>query len=276
MPLKNYLPLLFAITLSACSHSQLKSLESDLAAEQQSLLLTTQSFLLVAGMQHNQPPPSKQLRIYLEGDGHAWITPSQPSLDPTPRQNWFAKLALSDPQPAAWLARPCQYISNQNCHIKYWTDARFSQEVLEATSQAMDQLKLLHQSESLELIGYSGGATLALLLASQRNDIIAVQTLAGNLSPRLWTQQQKLTPLHQSLDPLDHIQVLKNIPQRHFVGSKDKVVPPALAEQWQNKLGKGHCSKTTLLPGVDHHSGWEDAWSKFRTQTPQCDGVLAN
>ena len=30
-------------------------------------------------------PTSARLRIYLEGDGHAWATPSQPSLDPSPR-----------------------------------------------------------------------------------------------------------------------------------------------------------------------------------------------
>lgn len=274
MPLKNRLLLVIALTLSACSHSHLQSLEDDLLPGQKTLQLDTGFFLLMAGIQQNKPKASQHLRIYLEGDGHAWITPHQPSLDPTPRQNWFARLALGDPQPAAWLARPCQYVRNENCHTKYWTDARFSQDVVKATSQAIDQLKQLHNSQQLELIGYSGGATLALLLASQRNDVIAVQTLAGNLSPRFWTAQQKLSPLHQSLDPVDHINVLKQLPQHHFVGGKDRVIPAIISQQWQGVLGSKHCSQITILPDLDHQHGWTAAWQKLRSQTPQCKNAL--
>ena len=218
----------------------------------------------------NAPSSTPLLRIYIEGDGHAWINPKQPSLDPSPRDSWFARLALEDPQPSVWLARPCQYVRAERCRISDWTHARFSAEALASLDQALDLFKREHGSERLELIGYSGGAALALLLAAQRNDVQAVQSLAGNLSPRLWVQQQKLSPLHGSLDPLDQRQRLKNLPQRHLVGTQDRTVPADLADQWRQHLGNSPCTQIEHISGLDHISGWPAAWRARRNTTPHC------
>ncbi|EPS9199604.1 alpha/beta hydrolase, partial [Pseudomonas aeruginosa] len=77
-------------------------------------------------------PPQKttkapRLRVYLEGDGHAWATATQPSLDPSPRNLLVARLALDDPAPSAYLARPCQFVMTATCAPSLWTDRRFSQ-----------------------------------------------------------------------------------------------------------------------------------------------------
>jgi len=40
---------------------------------------------------------SEVLRVYIEGDGHAWATARQPSTDPTPHENLVANLAANDP-----------------------------------------------------------------------------------------------------------------------------------------------------------------------------------
>ena len=44
-----------------------------------------------------------RLRVYLEGDGHAWATATQPSLDPSPHNLLVARLAVDDPTPNAEL-----------------------------------------------------------------------------------------------------------------------------------------------------------------------------
>src|SRR5262245_4836743 len=55
--------------------------------------------------------PGAPLRIYIEGDGRAWLTRQQRSDDPTPRNAIGLRLASADMSPnVAYLARPCQYV----------------------------------------------------------------------------------------------------------------------------------------------------------------------
>ncbi|EOQ80835.1 hypothetical protein K652_08919 [Pseudomonas aeruginosa VRFPA02] len=220
------------------------------------------------------PPQSAtkvtRLRVYLEGDGHAWATATQPSLDPTPHNLLVARLAVDDPMPNAYLARPCQFVMAPACERTLWTDRRFSQDVVTSLSRALDQLKQRYGNQEFELVGYSGGAALALLLAAQRKDVAQVQTLAGNLSPRLWAQMKGLSPLDGSLDPLGYRERLAAIPQRHLVGDADDVVPASLAKAYLEQLRPYTCSQVALSPATDHQQGWETAWETWRGQQLNC------
>ncbi|MBY0406928.1 MAG: hypothetical protein K2Q01_04500, partial [Rickettsiales bacterium] len=65
---------------------------------------------------------SLPVRVYIEGDGNAWLTRSQPSPDPTPFVPVALQLALRDPSAnVAYIARPCQYITGPACDIPVWT-----------------------------------------------------------------------------------------------------------------------------------------------------------
>ncbi|QOF86722.1 MULTISPECIES: alpha/beta hydrolase [unclassified Pseudomonas] len=211
-----------------------------------------------------------RLRVYLEGDGHAWATATQPSQDPSPHNLLVARLAIDDPTPNAYLARPCQFVMAPACNLTLWTHRRFSQEVVTSLSHALDQLKQRYGNREFELVGYSGGAALALLLAAQRKDVAQVQTLAGNLSPRLWAQMKGLSPLGGSLDPLDYRDQLAAIPQRHLVGDADNVVPASLATTYLAQLHPYTCSQIVISPATDHEQGWETAWRKWRVQPLNC------
>ncbi|HCI1951316.1 TPA: alpha/beta hydrolase [Pseudomonas aeruginosa] len=191
-----------------------------------------------------------RLRVYLEGDGHAWATATQPSLDPSPHNLLVARLAVDDPTPNAYLARPCQFVMAPTCEPALWTDRRFSQEVVTSLSQALDQMKQRYGNREYELVGYSGGAALALLLAAQRDDVAQVQTLAGNLSPRLWAELKGLSPLNGSLDPLDYRSQLVSLPQRHLVGQRDTVIPSRLPDLYRRALGSpSHIECIHILKG---------------------------
>jgi len=207
-----------------------------------------------------------RLRVYLEGDGHAWATASQPSLDPSPHNLLVARLALADPAPNAYLARPCQFVMSAACRPELWTNRRFSQDVVTRLSQALDQLKQRYGNQEFELVGYSGGAALALLLAAQRTDVTQVQTLAGNLSPRLWAAMKNLSPLDGSLEPLDYRSQLAAVPQRHLVGTADQIIPATLADKYQQALDSP-LSHTVRIYGASHDQGWEAAWSEW-LETP--------
>ncbi|HBO2940831.1 TPA: alpha/beta hydrolase [Pseudomonas aeruginosa] len=204
-----------------------------------------------------------RLRVYLEGDGHAWATATQTSLDPSPHSLLVARLAIDDPKPNAYLARPCQFVMAPACEPTLWTNRRFSQEVITSLSHALDQLKQRYGNREFELVGYSGGAALALLLAAQRDDVAQVQTLAGNLSPRLWAEMKGLSPLSGSLDPLDYRHQLVSLPQRHLVGQRDTVISSRLLDLYQRALGSPSHIECIHIPGASHDAGWEAAWRRW-------------
>ncbi len=230
----------------------------------------------LAALLPNHVPPAGRLRVYLEGDGHAWASATQPSLDPSPRKLLVPRLAIDDPTPNAYLARPCQFVTSAGCKTALWTDRRFSQEVVTSLSQALDLLKQRYGNPSFELVGYSGGAALALLLAAQRDDVTQVQTLAGNLSPRLWAHTHHLTPLAGSLDPLDYPRRLAGIPQRHFSGTLDEVVPTALAQAYRERLRSGVCNRVVVVEGVSHEAGWDKVWRLWRDRGLDRSGECAD
>lgn len=204
------------------------------------------------------------LTVYIEGDGLAWRTGSSPSDDPTPKDPVALKLAMKHPHGnAAYLARPCQYkgSSEDACLQKYWTGSRFAPEVITAEGKALDQLKARFNATRLNLVGYSGGGTVAALLAARRGDVDRLITLAGNLDHRGWTSRHNITPLAGSLNPPDYIDELKRVRQWHFVGSDDQVVPVDLTRSFARRFPAGNTPAVIVMPGFDHHCCWVERWS---------------
>jgi hypothetical protein len=195
---------------------------------------------------------NKTLTIFIEGDGKAWATSSQPSLDPTPRTLSTLTLAMNARHPGVYLARPCQFVMSAGCEKTVWTDARFSRAVIDSTQTAVDTLKKRYAAERIELIGYSGGAAVALLVAGERDDVAQIQTISGNTNPKAWVAFNDLSALNGSLDPLTNRHKLSLIPQRHFVGTEDSIIPLALTEDFVRRIS-AQCAEVVKLPG-DHAS----------------------
>jgi len=261
--------LLISAMLVGCQSSH--NLLGELAAQHhyQLEIISSHPFPLAVGTPQ-KPITRSRVRIYIEGDGHAWATRSRPSLDPTPRNRLVAQLAFEDPTPSIYLARPCQYVKAAGCRPQLWTSERFSKEVVSSLGQALDRIKARYGNRDFELIGYSGGGALALLLAAQRDDIAQVQTLAGNLTPRRWAALQQLSPLSGSLDPEDFLNQLRHIPQRHLAGGQDKVVPATLMQEYIDSLGKPACLESEILADLSHGEGWRQAWGEYRERVLHC------
>ena len=209
---------------------------------------------------------SDNLTIYIEGDGFSWVTPSQPSSNPTPVNPVGLKLALAhNDGNAAYLARPCQYVGEQdsNCHRRYWTSHRFSPEVIASSSGAIDKLKTHFKARSLTLVGYSGGAAVAALLAAGRGDVAKLITVAGNLDHDAWTRHHKVTPLTGSQNPADAYKALMSIPQIHFVGVNDTIVPPYIVEGFVSRFGGRNSVHFVTVPDYSHHCCWVKSWQEI-------------
>lgn len=250
--LKHTVLLLLLLTLSGCaSHLDGLSRVASTTGGKVEIIRTSKFDLVSASISSSKT--SDVLRVYIEGDGKAWSTRSQPSTDPSPRNLFIANLALSDSHPAVYLARPCQFHKSPACGVALWTDERFSAPVVQSFHEALNKLKARHRARSLELIGYSGGGYIALLLAGKRTDVLQVQTIAGNLDPTAWALHHKLSPMH-GLKNLDTLPRLKTLPQRHFVGTEDKVVPPALVDAFVSKNSL-RCATVRRI-AASHESGW--------------------
>lgn len=207
---------------------------------------------------------SHTLVVYIEGDGHAYVNRYTPSKDPTPANPMSLRLALSDPSPALlYLGRPCQYTEDEPCSMRYWTVDRYSPVAVDAMSIALDQAKRQTGAKSLFLVGYSGGGAVAVLLAARRSDVAGLATVAGNLNHAMWTSLHDVSPLRGSLNPLDDAKRLRHLPQVHFVGEDDRVVPLRVAESYMEQLGEYAPGRIVMVEGVDHNCCWPRLWPRL-------------
>jgi pimeloyl-ACP methyl ester carboxylesterase len=173
--------------------------------------------------------------IYIEGDGNSFNSRGYPTLNPTPKDSKLKKLAFkSKSDNVIYMARPCQFVKDKKCNQSYWTATRFSKEVIDSMSQA---IKSIIEDNEVILVGYSGGAQVSGLIAvgDYNINITKLITIAGNLDHKSWTNHHKISKLSGSLDLNDYKEEYLKIPQIHYVGERDKVVPSFLTEKFVEK-----------------------------------------
>jgi len=223
-------------------------------------VVKTVSFDLMSFVPSN-PIKDSTLTVYIEGDGLAWISSRKPSSDPTPINPVSLKLALNHPNSnVAYLARPCQYLMDKLCETKYWTSHRFSPEVINASNEAVERLKQQFSATRLSLIGYSGGGAVATILAAQRDDVVKLITVAGNIDHKAWTAFHHVSPLIGSLNSVDYQKQLAKMEQVHFVGEDDTVIPPFLANDFVADLPTTSNAKVIVVEDQTHDCCWESKW----------------
>ena len=162
------------------------------------------------------------VKIYVEGDGHAYNSKGYPTKDPTPKSHFLRDIAFNDTsENVVYLARPCQYIKSDEYDNVDWTTGRYSYKILNNMAQA---IKKIAGDKNVILIGYSGGALLCGLIINHYQEelkIIRWITIAGLLNHTRWTKYFGYIPLKYSLD----LDTIPNIPQTHYVGEKDTIIP---------------------------------------------------
>jgi len=230
----------------------------------------TDSFVLTAFVRITRPDLS--LTIYIEGDGLAWRSRYQPSDDPTPHQALGLALAVADPGPnVAYLARPCQFTPmtmNPRCGIPYWTNKRYAEEVIVAMNQAVTHYAAGVSGQRINLVGYSGGGALAVLVAARRSDVASLRTVAGNLDQVEVNRLHGVSAMPESLNAMDVAQRVATIPQIHFSGAEDTVVPPVIAQGFVAAAGR--CAQARIVAGMSHDSHWGRVWPDLLAIVPVC------
>ena len=258
--------------LVACSHYEFGRHHLGIAAKAgfEEIRFTTTDFI-VYGAIKTEKRPSNTLIVYLEGDGSAWRQKSEPARDPTPRKPLALWLALKDPAARIlYLARPGQFqrAEDPQCRLAYWSLARYSEKVVKTFNTIIDRVKKEMQVQKIGLLGYSGGGVLAALLAARRDDVCWLATVASNLDHKLWCAWHKVTPLKDSLEPKKFTDTLQKIPQIHFAGGRDQIVPPEIIQSYVDAMPKKKFIKISIEEQFDHHCCWLKEWPRLLKMIP--------
>lgn len=202
------------------------------------------------------------LHIYLEGDGSPWLGETRIASDPTPRRAYALELMVLDPQPSAYIGRPCYHgqQTSQACNPELWTGQRYSPQIVASLEAAIRRVAAARSQNGLVLIGYSGGGVLAMLLAERLTDTRAIVTVAANLDTDAWTDLHGYSPLAGSLNPASRSPLPTAIHQFHFAGAADEQVPPRIIEPVADRQDN---SVYFIYPQFDHTCCWLEVWPEI-------------
>lgn len=190
---------------------------------------------------------NKPIRFYIEGDGN-----------PHPKSAVALKLAEKDPADnVIYLSRPCQYIDSAACqNSAVYKEARFHEEIFNEMEELTAFLMKKYKTPSIELVGYDGGGTMALLLATKLPRVTRVITVAGILDVDAYTKHNNLPALTESLNPADKRNIIAQIPQIHYVGGQDEITTRRMAERFVARLQNPKSAVVKVVPAMNH-SDWE-------------------
>lgn len=268
---------MIGLLASGCSSVQKRSDDADGLARSAGFkreVIETSRFPLLSFARSTRP--GGPINIYIEGDGRAFDADGSPSLDPTPREAMALQLAVRDTSPnVVYLARPCQFIgrhSHPKCSQAYWTTHRFSEDVL---ASFLDAVSYLSQGGAgVNLIGYSGGGAVAALLAARTDNVLSLRTVAGNLDHEYFTRLHNVPRMVGSANAADIAKTLVTLPQRHFVGGQDRIVPRSVVDSFIRSAGDARCMPLTIVPNATHSAQWDRQWPQLLTMPLGCADQL--
>ncbi|REL27697.1 hypothetical protein DXX93_14780 [Thalassotalea euphylliae] len=236
----------------------------------------------------NSNPIKGKLHIYFTGDGTPWRQGKVPALDPTPQSSLTLALLVNDPTAAMILGRPCYHGLYQEtaCHYQLWTSKRYAEQVITSMYMVLAQIaEGLPSDTELVLIGYSGGATIASLLAqyqsyqhhlhqqkqhqhrqhkSQGNklNIRRVVSIAGNQDITAWADHHRVPRLYGSLNPMLLPKASDNIEYVFLAGANDRTVLPVHSRVYAERQTN---YQFILYDTYDHYCCWQAAWPTILT-----------
>jgi pimeloyl-ACP methyl ester carboxylesterase len=220
-----------------------------------------------AGLSHmvfwKEGGKNSTLHVYIGGDG----TPGRagkPAADPTPRNPLMLRLMALDPGPAVYIGRPCYHglAGSADCTADLWTTARYSERVVSNLVAAVSEIISTRDCDRISIFGYSGGGTLAMLLAERFPETKSVVTIAANLDINAWADHHGYPRLRTSLNPANRPPLAESVLQRHYVGSRDRIVPPAITARGV----KGPKAELVKIQGYDHVCCWAEQWPNILEQ----------
>ena len=213
---------------------------------------------------------NNKLIIYIEGDGLSWVDRFTPSANPTPNNPLAFKMALIDKnENIIYLARPCQYEWSNNCNKDIWTISQYSSPVLNSYKEIINHLS--KSFNEIHLVGYSGGAGIAMYLGSvENNKIRSIRTIAGNINHNELSKILNISRLKKSVNFYSIEEKNKQLPQVHYYGLNDKTVPNKLQTSYKERNLNNKCIQIESVKKANHNEGWSNFWADNYNKIPSC------
>ena len=219
--------------------------------------------------------------IYIEGDSPTSVNMTDKKIDIS--KIFGSDASVSNPlalqlaardlsKNVAYLARPCQNVkmpAQKGCDPKYWGMDRFAPEVMDSYNKALDDIAARWDITDFHMVGFGGGANIAAVLAAQRNDVLSLRTVAGDLNPR-YASITTIPLSDNAVLATQYSRELAMIPQHHFIGDLDEIITPAHYQSYRQALGGSDCVHYSVIENTEHLNGWVEKWPQLLAVEPQC------
>jgi len=205
---------------------------------------------------------SDTLHVYVEHDGTPWLESTRVSDDPTPRTPFALELMSRDEGARLLLGRPCYFgtATDPGCGPLLWTHRRYAPEVVASMVAALRSFLSAHPHRRIVLVGYSGGGTIAWLMAAQLPETVGVVTIAANLDTDYWASLHGYSPMVGSLNPALLPALPSAIAQLHYAGGRDRRVPPDVTASFRVRHPE---ARVVVLDDFDHECCWMARWPQL-------------
>ncbi|MES2260127.1 MAG: hypothetical protein V4724_16525 [Pseudomonadota bacterium] len=202
------------------------------------------------------------LHVYIEHDGTPWVRFDSVAEDPTPRTAYALELMAKDSGPRLLLGRPCYFQAQTKppCNALTWTHERYSPQVVASMVAALRRYLSAHPFRHVVLVGYSGGGTLAWLMAARVPETTGLVTIAANLDTDDWTRIHGYSALAGSLNPATAPSLALSVAERHYVGARDANVPPSVVRSFARRHPR---ASVIEIAGFDHVCCWIEHWPQL-------------
>ena len=215
--------------------------QSDLFEEKQ----IETGYFSIAVWEKTNIQKGKPLRLYFEGDG-----------TPNPEHKVAFEFAERDPSDnVIYIARPCQWVKDRICDQKpeIFKEARFHNEIMKEMQELTEYLMKKYRAPSVELIGYDGGAVVALNMAL-KVPTDRIVTIAGITDIDAYNSYHDISPKEDDeiANPALNLSLLAGIPQVHYVGKEDEITPRRLVERFVARMQNPKSAVVKVVPNTDH------------------------
>jgi hypothetical protein len=157
---------------------------------------------------------------------------------------------------AVYLGRPCYFgtSTDQACNQRWWTFERYGDTVVASMCDAANEIA--RQAKSVELIGFSGGAAIAIRMTACTGKLTRLTTVAGNLDPNAWTTYHDYSPLISDI-LIDELPPA-GVAEVHWQCSNDENIPPRITDGY---FETRPLAVRNIVADCTHATGWEKFWS---------------
>ncbi|MFB9126017.1 alpha/beta hydrolase family protein [Paraburkholderia dipogonis] len=138
-------------------------------------------------------------------------------------------------------------------------------------NEAVGQFAARVQGQRINLVGYSGGGASAVLIAARRTEVASIRTVVGNLDDEFVNRLHDVSSMPQSENAIDFANRMASIPQVHFSGADDTVVPPVVAQRFVDAAG-ARCAQARTVHDVSHDGDSSRRWPALLGVIPVCVG----